>query len=169
MSQATPTFETLQADFASAQWVTSMEQDAYGMVNIQVPAEHLTEAIQALKAYDKAPVQLLTDLCAVHYPERAGKELEMVYHLHSLTHNLRLRLKVALNQDQASVATLCHEFAGANWMERETFDFYGVKFEGHPDLRRILNMDQMDYHPMLKQYALEDETRDDKDDQFFGR
>ena len=169
MSQATPSFETLQADLASAKWATSMEQDSYGMVNIQVPAEHLIEAIQALKSYEKAPVQLLTDLCAVHYPERAGKELEVVYHLHSLTQNLRLRLKVAIAQDVATVPTLCNEFAGANWMERETFDFYGVKFEGHPDLRRILNMDQMDYHPMLKQYALEDETRDDKDDQFFGR
>jgi len=54
-------------------------------------------------------------------------------------------------------------------MERETFDFYGVKFQGHPNLKRILNADEMDYHPMLKQYQLEDATREDKDDKFFGR
>ena len=58
---------------------------------------------------------------------------------------------------------------GANWMERETYDFFGVKFEGHPDLRRILNMDELDVHPMLKQYPLEDGTRTDKDDVMFGR
>jgi NADH-quinone oxidoreductase subunit C len=57
----------------------------------------------------------------------------------------------------------------ANWMERETFDFFGVNFEGHPDLRIILNVEDMDYNPMLKQYPLEDDTRTDKDDRFFGR
>ena len=60
-------------------------------------------------------------------------------------------------------------WAAANWMEREAFDFYGFKFKGHPDLRRILNMDEMDYHPMRKEYALEDGSRDDKQDKYFGR
>jgi NADH-quinone oxidoreductase subunit C len=169
MSHATPAFETLKADFGSAEWAHSLELDPYGMVNICTSADHLLTAVSFLKTYEKAPAQLLTDICAVHYPERSGQELEVVYHLHSLTHNLRVRLKVALSQDNPSVASLCTLYAGANWMERETFDFFGVNFQGHPDLRRILNMDQMDYHPMLKQYALEDETRDDKNDQFFGR
>ena len=60
-------------------------------------------------------------------------------------------------------------FAGANWMERETYDFFGIEFVGHPDLRRILNEDSMDYFPMRKEYALEDATREDKDDRYFGR
>ena len=59
--------------------------------------------------------------------------------------------------------------AGSNWMERETFDFYGVLFEGHPNLTRILNEDSMDYFPMRKEFQLEDATREDKDDRFFGR
>jgi len=60
-------------------------------------------------------------------------------------------------------------FVGANWMERETFDFYGVNFKGHPNMKRILNEDSMDYHPMRKEYQLEDATREDKDDTYFGR
>ena len=67
------------------------------------------------------------------------------------------------------IPTVTDLWLGANWMERETFDFYGVKFIGHPNLKRILNMDEMDYHPLRKEYPLEDQTRDDKDDRMFGR
>jgi NADH-quinone oxidoreductase subunit C len=67
------------------------------------------------------------------------------------------------------VPTCTPLFATANWMEREAFDFYGFKFTGHPDLRRILNMDEMNYHPLRKEYALEDAGRDDKEDKYFGR
>jgi NADH-quinone oxidoreductase subunit C len=80
-----------------------------------------------------------------------------------------MRVKCFLPSEKPEIPTMTGLYSGANWMERETFDFYGVQFSGHPDLRRILNMDEMDYHPLLKQYALEDETRDDKEDSFFGR
>jgi NADH-quinone oxidoreductase subunit C len=60
-------------------------------------------------------------------------------------------------------------FPSANWQERQEYDFFGVQFKGHPDLRRILNMDEMDYFPMRKEYVLEDDTRTDKEDSFFGR
>ena len=70
---------------------------------------------------------------------------------------------------QPEIPTLTTLFAGANWMERETFEFYGIKIIGHPDLRIILNVEDMDYHPLLKQYPLVDATRTDKDDKYFGR
>jgi NADH-quinone oxidoreductase subunit C len=60
-------------------------------------------------------------------------------------------------------------FASANWQERQEFDFFGIDFVGHPNLTRILNVEDMDYHPMRKEYRLEDGTRDDKEDKFFGR
>ena len=70
---------------------------------------------------------------------------------------------------QPDVFTATQLYSSANWMERETFDFYGVNFVGHPNLIRILNVDEMDYFPMRKQYPLEDQTRVDKDDAMFGR
>jgi NADH-quinone oxidoreductase subunit C len=71
--------------------------------------------------------------------------------------------------ENPEIHTITEIYAGANWMERETYDFYGVIFKGHPDLRRILNEDSMDYFPLRKEYHLEDATREDKDDRFFGR
>jgi len=83
--------------------------------------------------------------------------------------NQRLRLKVFLPSDKPEVKTLTTVFAGANWMERETYDFFGVIFEGHPNLKRILNVDDMLIFPMRKEYPLEDQTREVKNDLMFGR
>ena len=82
---------------------------------------------------------------------------------------IRARVKVFLNEKDPRIATATVLWNGANWMERETYDFFGVKFEGHPDLRRILNMDELGVHPMLKQYPLEYPNRVDKKDEYFGR
>jgi NADH-quinone oxidoreductase subunit C len=105
----------------------------------------------------------------VHYPDFKGREFAVVYHLHSLVNNFRIRLKAFISIDNPEIESVVDLYAGANWMERETFDFYGVLFKGHPDLRRILNEDSMDYFPLRKEYHLEDATREDKDDRFFGR
>lgn len=110
----------------------------------------------------------LTDLCGIHYPEQE-KELGVIYHLHNLVDNKRIRLKTFVTKANPQVESIVSVFSGANWMERETFDFYGLDFVGHPNLIRILNVEYMDYHPMRKEYPLEDATRTDKDDRFFGR
>lgn len=141
--------------------------DQYGMLNVNVEAASVVKLVEGLK--NKHQFIYLTDICAAHYPDRTGAEFEVVYHLHNLVANQRVRIKVGLAESSPNVPTLTGLYAGANWMERETFDFYGIQFEGHPDLRRILNMEDMDYHPLRKQYALEDETRTDKNDTFFGR
>jgi NADH-quinone oxidoreductase subunit C len=83
--------------------------------------------------------------------------------------NYRLRLKAYIPISNPKIKSVSGLFASANWQERQEYDFYGIEFEGHPDLRRILNMDDMDYFPMRKEYKLEDGTRDDKEDKFFGR
>lgn len=93
----------------------------------------------------------------------------MVYHAHSLVNNFRVRVKVYLANDDLHVPIMTLLYASANWMERETFDFFGILFDGHPNLTRILNMEEMDYFPMRKEYPLEDGTREDKIDALFGR
>jgi NADH-quinone oxidoreductase subunit C len=82
---------------------------------------------------------------------------------------VRLRFKIFVPVAAPDVFTACNLFSSANWMERETYDFYGVNFVGHPNLKRILNVDEMDYFPLRKEYPLEDQTRIDKDDEMFGR
>jgi NADH-quinone oxidoreductase subunit C len=111
----------------------------------------------------------LTDLCGIHYPEQAGRELGVIYHLHSLRHNVRVRVKTYVDANLPVLNSITALFEAANWMERETYDFYGIRFEGHPNLKRILNMDEMDYFPLQKQYPLEDGKREDKEDLYFGR
>jgi NADH-quinone oxidoreductase subunit C len=124
------------------------------------------ELIQMLK--DDIGFGFLTSLCGIHYPDRE-LPLGVVYHLHNLQENKRIRLKAFVPFDKPEIKSIVEIYSGANWMERETYDFYGIIFEGHPNLIRILNVEYLDYFPMRKEYPLEDSTRRDKDDKFFGR
>ena len=141
----------------------------YDLLTIEVKPDSAHAIISWLRADEQLKMNFLTLIGAVHYPEQEGRELAIVYHIHSLVHNVRLRIKAFLPISDPRIATITDIYVGANWQERETFDFYGVQFIGHPNLTRILNEDSMDYHPMLKEYKLEDGTREDKDDRFFGR
>ncbi len=144
-------------------------EESYGMLAVIMPAAKNMEVLRYL--YDEAELkfQFLTDLTAVHFPDRKGEELCVVYHVHSLTNNVRLRLKAYVPIEQPDIPSAVELFSGANWMERESYDFFGVNFVGHPDLRRILNVDEMEHFPMRKEYPMEDPTRTDKDDEMFGR
>ena len=144
-------------------------EESYGMLSFEAAKENNLKVLQFLFDDAQLNFKFLTDLCAVHYPDQPGRELAVVYHLHNLTENVRIRFKVFTNIAEPDVFTASKLFSGANWMERETFDFYGVNFVGHPNLKRILNVDEMDYFPMRKEFPLEDQTRRDKDDEMFGR
>ena len=148
--------------------IASSEEN-FGILTIEIKAEKLHEIISWLKRDEVMDCSFLTLLGGVHYPDEKGREFAVVYHLHSWRKNFRLRLKVFVSSENPTVKSIVDIYNGANWMERETFDFFGINFEGHPDLRRILNMDSMDYFPMRKEHVLEDSTREDKDDRFFGR
>ncbi len=105
----------------------------------------------------------------MHYPDQQDRELAVVYHLHNLEDNVRIRFKIFTGINSPDVFTATKIFEAANWMEEKLIDFYGVNFMGHPNLKRILNVDEMDYFPMRKEYPLEEGTRKDKDDEMFGR
>jgi NADH-quinone oxidoreductase subunit C len=148
--------------------VSSFEEP-YGMLTFEATKELNLKVLNFLFDDEELKFRFMTDLCGVHYPDNKGKELAVVYHLHNLEDNIRIRFKVFTNINQPDIYTATGLFSAANWMERETYDFYGVNFVGHPKLKRILNVDEMDYFPMRKEFPLEDQTRIDKDDEMFGR
>jgi NADH-quinone oxidoreductase subunit C len=144
-------------------------QDA-AIFSFEVAADKITAIILFLKNDPSLRFHFLTDLCGVHYPDNViERQFAVVYHMHNWYENKRIKIKVFINGETPEIKTLSNIFPSSNWMERETYDFYGINFIGHPQLKRILNMDEMVSHPMRKEFPLEDGGRTDKDDRFFGR
>ncbi|MEI5983462.1 MULTISPECIES: NADH-quinone oxidoreductase subunit C [Sphingobacterium] len=139
-----------------------------GLLTLETDRETIIDLLMLIKEDEFMQFIYLTDITAVHYPE-LEKEYAVVYHVHSLIHNVRIRIKVFITASDPRIPTASFLWNGANWMERETYDFFGIQFEGHPDLRRILNMDDLGVFPMRKEYPLEDPNRVDKKDFYFGR
>lgn len=144
-------------------------EEPHGMLMFETKPELNLKVMQALYDDPQFGFQFLTDLTAIHYPAYQGRELAVVYHLHNLIENCRIRFKVFVPVSKPDVFSATKIFEAANWLEREAYDFYGVNFVGHPNLIRIQNVDEMDYFPLRKEYPLEDQTRLDKDDEMFGR
>jgi NADH-quinone oxidoreductase subunit C len=142
-------------------------ESPYNLLTINLKSDRIVDVIQFLYSNTETQYQYLTTLCGIHYPDK--NEIAVMYQLHNLPANHRIRLKIFLPIDNPTTPTITTIFSAANWLERETFDFYGVIFSGHPNLKRILNVDDMLIHPLRKEYPLEDQRREDKVDSFFGR
>ncbi|WP_396210506.1 NADH-quinone oxidoreductase subunit C [Flavobacterium sp.] len=159
--------EKMEQKFANKVSNFGMQKDIF---SFEVTSESVREVILFLKEEEDTNFHFLTDLCGVHYPDNeVDQQFCVVYHLHNWVENTRIRIKTYLNGAQPEVATISDIFLSSNWMERETYDFYGITFTGHPQLKRILNMDEMVSFPMRKEFPMEDNGRTDKDDRFFGR
>ena len=143
--------------------------EPYGMLTFTSDKDLNLKVLQYLFDEPSLGFQFLTDLCAVHYPNNEGRELAVVYHLHNLRENVRIRYKIFTDIKKPDIFSAYALYSAANWMERETYDFFGVNFVGHPNLKRILNIEEMEYFPLRKEYPLEDQKRTDKDDEMFGR
>ena len=142
----------------------------HDILTFEVASDSILEIMKFLKEDSTLRFNFLTDLCGIHYPDYpTDRQFAVVYHMHNWVDNVRIRIKCFLNADNPEIDSVTPLFLGANWMERETYDFYGIIFKGHPQLKRILNMDEMTVFPMRKEYPLEDGGRTDKDDRFFGR
>ena len=137
------------------------------MLCINVKKEVIQPCLLFLRDDNELQYNFLTTLCGMHYPEK--QQLGVVYHLHSFVNNHRIRIKTTTDINDPTLPTATTIWPAANWMERETYDFYGILFGDHPNLKRILNVEDMTDFPMRKDFPLEDQTREDKDDSMFGR
>lgn len=130
-----------------------LEKGAYGGQHwVEVASEVLVDLCRELKENPQTAYDLFVDVTAVHRPERA-EPMELVYHLYSFEHNDRLRLKVRC-PDEGPVPSVSSVWQAAAWNERETFDMFGIRFEGHPDMRRILMPDDYTDFPLRKEFPL---------------
>lgn len=122
-------------------------------LSIHVRADGIVEVCKALRDNAETPFEYLSDLTCVHWPEREEAPFEVVYHLYSISKNERVRLKAAAGE--AGIDSVTSVWPTANWMEREAYDLFGVAFNDHPDLRRLLLPKDWDGHPLRKDYPLE--------------
>jgi NADH-quinone oxidoreductase subunit C len=137
---------------ANSQGAVTAYEVAFGDLTLHADASRIIQVLTALRDDATTPFQQLIDLTAIDYPER-GKRFDVVYHLLSLTKNRRVRLKVQADEDSA-VPTISGVYPVADWFEREAFDMYGIFFEGHPDLRRILTDYGFHGYPLRKDFPM---------------
>lgn len=137
--------------YKDAVWVADVKE-AHGEVTVTTPREHIVDVCQFLR--DEHGFDMLADLCGADNGPEEDPRFEVNYHLFSTIHFKRLRLKVLLSEDDAHVESVTTVWRTADWHERETYDLMGVKFDGHPDLRRILLPSDFDGHALRKDYPL---------------
>ncbi len=154
-------------DFGSAalRALLAVEADAvvathaqHGDATAIVAAPRVVEVLKFLRDERGHDFDVLADLCAVDYlgyPERGGPRFEVVYHLFSTQHLHRVRVKAGVPEVPCQIDSCVEVWPGANWMEREVFDLYGIRFRNHPDLRRLLLYEEFDGHPLRKDYPKE--------------
>jgi NADH-quinone oxidoreductase subunit C len=121
---------------------------------VRVAPARIVEVCEFLKRDAESPFEYLSDLTCVHFPENAGAPFEVVYNLYSISANVRVRLK-AETTEAAGIESVTGVWPAANWLEREVYDLFGVRFHNHPDLRRILLPPDWEGHPLRKDYPLE--------------
>jgi NADH-quinone oxidoreductase subunit C len=128
--------------------------EAFGEITVVVPREQIEVICAYLKSAPGLEFNFLADICGADRGPEEEPRFEVNYHLFSTTKHHRLRLKVLLNEDNPHVQTVTGVWRTANWHERETFDLFGVIFDGHPDLRRILLPDDWEGHALRKDFPL---------------
>ena len=135
------------------EWVAEAIE-AFGEITIVVPREHIVAVCSFMKAAPELRFDFLSDICGADRGVEEDPRFEVNYHLFSTTKHHRIRLKVVLSEEDTHVPTVTGIWRTANWHERETFDLFGVIFDGHPDLRRILLPEDWQGHALRKDFPL---------------
>jgi NADH-quinone oxidoreductase subunit C len=143
--------ERILAEFGDAVVATRADR---GDATAAVERARIVDVLAFLREDDACSFEMLSDVTAVDYLGDAVR-FEMVYHLYSVARNHRVRVTARVPESDPVVASVVSLYPSANWMEREVFDLYGIRFEGHPDLRRILLYDEFEGHPLRKDYPKE--------------
>lgn len=125
--------------------------ESNGMLVLMVAADKNVDVCTFLRDESDLSYKMMFDLCGVDYPSRKER-FEVVIHLHSMKFQHRIRLRFPIPGKDPEIATLSNVWVSANWAEREAYDFFGIKFLGHPDLRRILNPHDFEGHPLRKDF-----------------
>ncbi|MFQ5904168.1 MAG: NADH-quinone oxidoreductase subunit C [Candidatus Binatia bacterium] len=151
MGEGSPNIQYLQEKFAGK----ILESHSFrGDETIVIPREGVREIFGFLKEDPKLDFNFLTDITAVDYLGKKEPRFEVVYHLYSLRTRHRLRVKVPVPEADPTVDSVTPLWRGANWLEREVWDMFGVRFLGHPDLRRVLLYEEFQGHPLRKDYPV---------------
>jgi NADH-quinone oxidoreductase subunit C len=125
-----------------------------GELTLHIKRARLFDVAKTLRDTETLRFEVCLGVAGVHYPEDSDRELHAVYELLSMTHNRRIRLEVSAPESDPRVPSLVEVWAGTNWHERETYDMFGIIFDGHPALTRILMPDDWPGHPQRKDYPL---------------
>jgi len=150
-ASAHPLVQKLRAKFNAAVGEAS---EFIGQLSVNIRREDIVEVCDFLRQDEETPFNYLSDLTCVHFPDRTDAPFEIVYNLYSISANERVRLKVATTE-QMGVYSVTGVWPAANWLEREVFDLFGVRFANHPDLRRLLLPPDWEGYPMRKDFPLE--------------
>ena len=150
-----PAIEALRRDHASA--IREVESSS-GEVWAIISPEDAVAILTFLRDDPALQYDYLSDLTAIHWPDRSGAEFDVVYQLYSISNRKRFRVKVRLAEG-GSVPTASTIWRAADWLEREVYDMFGIRFDGHQDLRRILNPDHFEGHPLRKEFPLQGRVR----------
>jgi NADH-quinone oxidoreductase subunit C len=142
--------ERLKTKFSD---ITLEANEFRGELTIVISKERIVEACKFFKEDSELCFDLLADLCGIDM-NTSSKRFGVVYNLYSYTNKRRIRLKTFTEEEDPKVPTVTGIWGTANWHERETFDMFGIIFEGHPDLRRIYMPEEFEYHPLRKDFPL---------------
>jgi NADH-quinone oxidoreductase subunit C len=122
-------------------------------LTIKLPKEHIVNVCEFLKKDSDLEFLLCLDITAIDWAKRKNR-FTVVYHIYSFKNNFRLRLKADVDESDCTIDTVSSVWKGADWQERETYDMYGIKFNDHPDLRRMYMPEDFEYHPLRKDFPL---------------